>query len=275
MKKIEEYINSKSGKKIFIRSWIPKGKIKKNILVIHGLGEHSGRYKKFAEEFNKKNVGVFSFDLVGHGKSYGIKGHISKFQEFIELTENALIYVRKSYLDIPIVLFGHSLGGLIALWFLIQRESKEIDCSIISSPWIRTAVEIPKILLHIQAIFKHIFPRMRLHNRLITKHLSKNKRIVDEYEKDKLVHSNISLGLYSEIIKTIEKVIEISDKIKIDTFLYHGKDDKIISYEGTEGLSKKINNSEFILYNKVFHEPHNDLERKEVFNKIFEFIEIK
>ena len=112
MKFFQEHIESKTGYRIFIRSWVPKIKPKINILIVHGLGEHSGRYKNFAEKFENKKVGIYSFDLIGHGKSSGLKGHIRNFEEFIDATEDALIYVRKQNLNIPIVLFGHSLGAV-------------------------------------------------------------------------------------------------------------------------------------------------------------------
>ena len=116
---------------------------------------------------------------------------------------------------------------------------------------------------------------MRLNNRLETGHLSKDERVVNEYENDKLVHNKISLNLFSEITNAINLVLEKSDRIKIKTLLYHGNEDKIISAEGTKHVSEKINKSNFHLFNNVYHEPHNDLEKNEVYNKIFEFIQIK
>ena len=275
MKFFQEHIESKTGYRIFIRSWVPEIKPKINILIVHGLGEHSGRYKNFAKNFENKKVGIYSFDLIGHGKSSGLKGHIGNFEEFIDATEDALIYVRKQNLDIPIVLFGHSLGGLISLFFLIERESREIHSSIISSPWIKTVVRIPPLLIIFQKLLKNIIPMMRLNNRLETAHLSKDERVVNEYENDKLVHNKISLNLFSEITNAINLVLEKSDRIKIKTLLYHGNEDKIISAEGTKHVSEKINKSNFHLFNNVYHEPHNDLEKNEVYNKIFEFIQIK
>ena len=215
MKFFQEHIESKTGYRIFIRSWVPKIKPKINILIVHGLGEHSGRYKNFAEKFENKKVGIYSFDLIGHGKSSGLKGHIGNFEEFIDATEDALIYVRKQNLNIPIVLFGHSLGGLISLFFLIERESREIHSSIISSPWIKTVVRIPPLLIIFQKLLKNIIPRMRLNNRLETGHLSKDERVVNEYENDKLVHNKISLNLFSEITNAINLVLEKSDRINL------------------------------------------------------------
>ena len=75
-------------------------------------------------------MSLYAFDLPGHGKSYGKRGHIKKFDEYLDCLEDVLMDVRKDHLDIPVKLFGHSLGGLISLSFLIDRESKEIDSAI-------------------------------------------------------------------------------------------------------------------------------------------------
>ena len=272
MKFSENYLQVDSKCRIYIREWIPKEKVKKNLFIIHGLGEHSGRYEDLAKILIKEGIGVFSIDLIGHGKSSGKKGHIKSFEDFINAVETGVIYVRKKFLDTPIILFGHSLGGLISLKFLIDRESKEIERSIISSPWIETALEIPNHLLFIHKIFQKIIPGLQLSNNLITSHLSKDKKIVEKYENDILVHDKISLNLFSEIIKTIDDVIERSSRIKIKTLIYHGKNDKIISHKGTEKVAKLIPDNKFILYKNIHHEPHNDIEKEIVYKQMIDFI---
>ena len=272
MKMSEKFILNSSAKKIFIREWETKGQPKKNILIIHGLGEHSGRYKEFAEFYIEKGIGVYALDLQGHGKSIGKRGHIKSFEEYLDSVENSLIFIRKKFLDTPIILFGHSLGGLIALNFLIERESKEIECGIISSPWIETKIKVPEYLLIIQKILKNIFPSLRLNNRLNSNHLSKNKEIVKKYVEDELVHNKISLNLYSEVMSAIDNVKQKASRIKINIFLYHGKSDKIISSNGTSEVNKLLKKCELKLYDNVYHEPHNDLEKEEVYINILEFI---
>ena len=272
MKFSENYLQVDSKCRIYIREWIPKEKVKKNLFIIHGLGEHSGRYEDLAKILTQEGIGVFSIDLIGHGKSSGRKGHIKSFEDFINAVETGVIYVRKKFLDTPIILFGHSLGGLISLKFLIDRESKEIERSIISSPWIETALEIPNHLLFIHKIFQKIIPGLQLSNNLITSHLSKDKKIVEKYENDILVHDKISLNLFSEITKTINNVIDRSSRIKIKILIYHGKNDKIISHKGTEKVASLIPNNKFILFKDIFHEPHNDNEKDLVFKELIEFI---
>lgn len=267
-----KYLQIDSKYKIFLREWLPNQKAEKNVFIIHGLGEHSGRYEDFAKNLTQKNIGVFCIDLIGHGKSNGKRGHIKSFEDYINAVENGIIYIRKKFLDTPIILFGHSLGGLICLKFLLDRESKEIEKAIVSSPWIETALKIPKHLLFIHKIFQKIIPRLQLSNNLITSHLSKNQKVVTDYESDILVHDKITLNLFSEILTTIEDVLKRSSRIKVQTFIYHGKNDKIISYKGTEKIANSIPNKKFILFDNIYHEPHNDIEKDVIYKEINDFI---
>ena len=266
----ENIISNK--KNIFLRSWPSNNDPIYNIIIIHGLGEHSGRYKEFASFFIKKNIGVFSFDLIGHGKSDGLKGHISNIKDFTDSIEEVLIQVRKRFINTPIIIFGHSLGGCLALNYLIERKSKEISLAIISSAWIETEIQIPKYLLIIQRVIHTLFPKVRLSNRLDTKDLSKDIKIIDKYKNDPLVHDRISLNLLSEINKTIEKIKNKDYNIEIPVLIIHGKKDKIISYKGSELINKKIKDSKLKLYDNVYHEPHNDNERKEILEYYYDFI---
>ena len=264
-------INSRYGDIIFVRSWKPE-KYDKVIIIFHGLGEHSGRYNIFKEFLKNQKVAIYALDLPGHGMSDGRKGDIKKFDIFLDYIEDVLIHVRKKNLETPITLFGHSLGGLICLSFLINRESKEIYSAIISSPWIKLGLEVPKYLIGIQKVLVNIIPSFRLSNRININDLTKDNDINYKYSKDQLVHDRISFRLYSEINKQIELVKERANRIKIKILLYHGSDDKIISSESVDILSLLIDDNQKIIFDKVYHEPHNDLEKKEVFKKIIKFL---
>ena len=158
---------------------------------------------------------------------------------------------------------------------MIDRESREIESAIISSPWIKLAIEVPKYLLNNQRVFKNLFPSLSLNNRINPLDLSKDQKIINEYINDKNVHDRISIKLYSEVVDSIQLVKEKSEKIKIRTLIYHGKNDRLISYHGSEEINKKINNSELNILNNVYHEPHNDIEKDLVFDKSYKFLEIK
>ena len=274
MKKITENITAKDGKKLKFYSWLPDQKINTAIGIIHGLGEHSNRYNNFAKYFCNKGFGIYSIDLRGHGLSEGKRGHINNFNTLIDDAEEMFIQIRKRNLNlnVRIIMFGHSLGGCIALNYLCQKKSKEIDLAIISSPWLKTVIEPPKFLLLIQKLLSGMFPSLTLNNRLDPKDLSKDTSIVKNYIRDPLVHNRISIKMFSEVNKSITKIEKESKHIDIPILLIHGKKDKIISHKGTENVANKIKNSNLKLWEKVFHEPHNDYEKNQILKYYFKFI---
>ena len=272
MNKKSYFIKSKDGSDLMYYSWLPNKKIKVAIGIIHGLGEHSSRYDDFAEYFCKKGYGVYSIDLRGHGKSEGKRGHVNNFKKLIDDSEEMFINIRKENLNVPMVMFGHSLGGCIALNYLCENQSKEIDLAIISSPWLKTVLEPPKFIIYIQKILVVLFPSFTLNNRLDPYHLSKNTNKVKKYIKDPLVHNRISLKMFSEVNMAIDKIENESEKINIPVLLLHGKKDNIISFKGTKKISIKINNSKLILYEGLYHEPHNDLEKNQILDNYTSFI---
>ncbi len=269
----DNFLISDVGKKIYLRKWYPKNKkINNVVLIVHGLGEHSGRYEHIAEKLTSKNAAVFALDLIGHGKSEGKRGHIKSIDEYLDSIEKTMILIRRKFLEIPIIIYGHSLGGLVCLKFLIERESKEISKAILSSPWIETKIKIPNYLLWIHKILHRIFPKLQLNNNLNIYDLSKEKSEVIKYKNDKLVHNKISLNLFSEILNSIHDVKNRCNRINVPSLLFHGEDDKIISFNGTKYIHDNIKNSKFILFKNVYHEPHNDSEKLSVIDKIIEFI---
>ncbi len=272
MKKNTENITAKDGKELKFYSWLPDQKINAAIGIIHGLGEHSNRYNDFAKYFCDKGFGIYSIDLRGHGLSEGKRGHINNFNTLLDDSEEMFIQIRKRNLNIPMIMFGHSLGGCIALNYLCQKKSKEIELAIISSPWLKTVIEPPKFLLLIQKLLSKLFPSLTLNNRLNPKDLSKDTSIVENYIKDPLVHGRISIKMFSEVNKSIRKIETESNRIDIPILLIHGKKDKIISYKGTENVAKKIKYSNLKLWEKVFHEPHNDYEKNQILKYYFNFI---
>mgnify|MGYP001444535272 CR=1 FL=1 len=136
----------------------------------------------------------------------------------------------------------------------------------------KTVIEPPKFILYLQKILVGFLPSLTLNNRLNPYDLSKNIEIVKKYIEDPLVHNKISLKMFSEVNNAINQIEKDCKKINIPILLIHGKKDKIISFEGTENISKKINDSKLILYESIYHEPHNDLEKNKVMDDFSNFI---
>lgn len=261
------------GKKMISES--NSGDLPKAILcIVHGFGEHQERYHHVGEALNEKNIIVYSFDLRGHGKSEGKRGHAKRYSYLIDDVEELLIFAREEYNNTPIFLMGHSFGGHIVANFLLQKITSEITASIISSPWLKLAFEPPAFKIKLAMMMSKIYPAYSDTSEMDVSRLSRDSQVVDSYTKDPLVVKSISAGLFSGIIAASKTIIDNASNLKIPTLLYHGTADEIISIEGSEQFAKNSNKQlTFRKLNGVYHEPHNDTGKEKVIEMIIEWID--
>ena len=235
------------------------------VCIIHGFGEHIGRYRHVMQLLNDSKFNVYGVDLRGHGKSRGLKGHAPDLMSLINDIEEFLKIVRAEHLYLPLFLFGHSMGGNLVLNYVLRDKSKELSGFIASAPWIKLAFQPPRWKEQLGSLMARIAPKFRQPNGLNSLHLSKDPEVSRQYDLDPLVNFKISAGLFSAINFGAEYLLEHQKEITLNGYLFHGKSDRIIDYKATMKLA--LDNPDHItwkLWEGVFHEAHNDLEQKEV-----------
>ncbi len=228
------------------------------ILVIHGLGEHVGRYDSFATFFNQRNISVIGFDLPGFGKSPGKRGHGVSI-EFMLLCIKAMIdYVTSNYPQVPLHVFGQSMGGNIALNYQIQSKDDRIQSYIIGSPWIRTTSEISPLLIKVARIASNILPQITKSNDLIVEEISDLPSIVEAYKSDPLVNGRISLGFGYSMYLAANQLDAYTGPFNNPTYLAQAENDKLTSFEATANFAKRNSSATtFKSYPDLKHELHN------------------
>ncbi|MFC4402569.1 alpha/beta hydrolase [Gracilibacillus xinjiangensis] len=135
------FFQAKDGLQLFYQTWVPS-KPKAVIIIIHGAGEHSGKYRPFSEQCMKQDIAVVGFDLRGFGQSEGARGHINTFQEYIDDLHKLMEWVSTRFDGLPIFLFGHSLGGLVVIRYS-QIYANETKGVILSAPALALRYKIP------------------------------------------------------------------------------------------------------------------------------------
>ena len=272
MSSASDHLLSRDGLHLFYRSWIPKD-CKKIFCIIHGLGEHSGRYEHVATFLTQHKIGVFALDLRGHGKSKGKKGHANKIELLINDIEELLKKARSEYLDLPMYLFGHSMGGNLVANFMLQDDSKEVAGFILSTPWLRLQIKPSKWKMIFGGIMARYAPTFTVSNDINIDSISKDKEEVRKYNEDPLVHDRISAGLFKTISKGAEEASIGANKISTSGLVYHGSGDQLISIEGSREFAKSNSLFEWHEIKNAFHEPHNDLEKEEVLTLILNWLD--
>lgn len=238
------------------------------ICMVHGLGEHINRYKHVADAFNKKQISFWGFDLRGHGQSEGKKGHTASIEHMFDDIEQLLVIIRKKYPDTPVIIYGHSLGGNLALSFLLNRNSNEISYGIITSPWLRLTNPPEGFQLMLAKFGSRFLPSLAQPNGLDVKNISSVKEEQDKYNNDPLVHDRLTGRLFMEINTMGEKAISIANTLKTPILLAHGTADKITSPKGSEEFTRNAPSQ--VVHLKIWeglrHETHNELNKEEVVN---------
>ncbi len=253
------------------KTFLPEKDPKAIVCLVHGFSEHLGRYMHMAESFVENDIGFYAFDLRGHGQSEGKRGHGS-ISKFIHDVQELVILARRDFNDLPIFLFGHSMGGNLVANYLIRLISSEISGAIISSPWFKLAFKEPSIQLFFGKIVNNTFPSVTFPDGLKPGDLAHNEEVGVAYVKDPLVHNRISAGLFFDIKKSGKFALEKAGLIEIPILVTHGADDPITSKEASEEFAKKIIKSEYKLWDESKHESHNDHHKEEVINYYVEWV---
>ena len=266
---------SKDGRQLYGRSWLPDDEREPEavICLIHGLSEHSGRYEEFAKYFTSRRIAVFTFDLKGHGKSPGKRGHVRDYDSLLDDVESLLKTARKEHNDALLFLFGQSLGGNIVANYVIRKNTTEVAGAVLSAPWLRLAFTPPAFKVRLTAIMKSIYPAYAEKSNIDAEELSKEAEVITAYKEDPLVQKRISSGLFLSATKKGEDVLKNAFKLTIPLFAIHGKADKLTSWQATEEFIGNAGEKATLkLYEGVKHEPHNDTERNDVLSDIHHWI---
>ncbi len=256
----------KGGVEIFFRKWRVK-KPKGILLIIHGVGEHSGRYGNIIDELKKSDISIYSFDLRGHGQSGGKKGHIMSISDYTEDIGIFIKLIRGEHEKLPLILLGHSMGGLIALKYALEHQ-ENIKGLVLSSPFLRIAVKVPGWKTSLGRLLSGILPGLTMPSGLDPGDISSDSEVVNNYINDPLVHSLVSARWFTETTAAREECIGRGGELKIPVLITHGKADKIVDYRGTEEFYSNCDpkNCTLHLFEGLKHEAMNEAEpeRKKV-----------
>lgn len=239
------------------------------ICLVHGMGEHIGRYTHVGEFFAKAGLVVIGFDQRGHGLSQGKKGHTPSYDLLMDSVAQLVKTAAEKYPGLPLVLYGHSMGGNLVLNYAI-RNASGIKVVVASSPYLRLSFVPPKWKVTLANIMGSILPGLSQPTGLDTDMLSRDKGVVKAYENDPLVHDKITISYYLNIEKTGEWAIQHASELKVPALVFHGTGDKITSHEASQEFVKNTKGKADIkLFDDFYHETHNEPDKFQV----MEFVE--
>lgn len=265
MKHSEFEFKTFDGLSLFGQSWQPEDQPRAVVCLVHGIGEHSGRYVHVADSLTRAGYTLISFDLRGHGKSEGPRGHISSYEAIMQDISSLLEVTNKKFPQLPLFLYGHSLGGNLVLNYVLRRQP-HLKGVIATAPWLRLAFEPPASKIALGKMTNYIWPSFSQKSGLDTKALSRDLEVVHSYENDPLVHNRISARMFISAYQAGQWALEHASEFSLPLLLMHGGDDNLISVEASREFANKINeNCTLKVWDELYHEIHNEPEKEEVF----------
>ncbi len=250
----------------FGQFWKPQ-KAKAIVVIIHGMGEHSGRYEHVAKKLVTNDYAVIAFDHFGHGKTGGKKGHNPGYSFVLDSITELIKKSQEFFDDLPIYLYGHSMGGNAVINYVLRRESS-VKGVIATSPFLRLAFEPPAWKLSLGKFMQKIAPSITLGNELDANDISRDPIEVQKYIEDPLVHDKVSPNFSLSFIDAGEWAISNANLLAIPMFILHGTDDKIIDYKGSEAFANNSDLATIKLYQGGYHELQNDLCKEELLTDV-------
>jgi len=244
------------------------------VIMVHGIGEHCGCYDEWAEKFALQGVGFLAFDLRGHGNSSGVRGHAT-----IRLIKDDLRTIIKDVQGkhpcIPVVLFGHSMGGSIALNYAFEKDV-ELQGVIVSSPWLKLVRSPLPLLLWLAKWASYIVPWLTVRTGIRADQLSHDGIVKKSTRTDPLLHKKISIKLFSDLWKSGRLILCNRHKWSIPLLLMHGTDDPLTSCQASKSF---VQNAEgditFREWHGMRHDLLNETDKEIVFQYVMKWLSRK
>jgi acylglycerol lipase len=244
------------------------------ILLVHGLAEHGGRYRVFEEFFADHGIGFSVMDLRGHGQSEGRRVWVPAFESYLADLDLFLRHVRSN--SQPVFLVGHSLGGLIAIRYAETRRAA-LRGLIASGAALRAAIAPPRALTWLLRQINRLSSAAPVPGLVKAGQLSRDPAVVRRYEADPLVPGYVTTGLGLAILEAGRLALAQVDKIEVPTLILHGGDDSVVDPNGSEELLSRLHvaDRELKIYPGLFHEVFNEPERGDVLADVLAWIQAR
>ena len=254
---------------IYYQYWEPETGSRAVILLVHGAGEHSARYQRFAEYFTARGYVVAALDHPGHGKSEGRYGHVERFDDFLDTLAIFHRQVSGEFPGQPQILLGHSMGGLISSLYLLQHQQAFAGC-VLSGPAIKTPIEPPRIQMLMIRLLSALVPTLGV-LQLDASGVSRDPAEVEKYVSDPLVHhGKMTARKVAELFRGMHRIQAEAKRITLPLLILHGGEDAMTTPEGSRFLHDAVGSKDktLTIYPGLYHEIFNEPEREEIFRDL-------
>lgn len=260
---------------IYAKGWtLENNKAPKAVVLLqHGLGEHIGRYEHVAQWLNEHDIVMLGCDRSGHGKSGGKRGHIHKYEYTFDDIKQLKAKAKELYPNVPLFLYGHSMGGGIVANYLVTQKDTDFAGVIATAPAFRPGFKPSSFDLFMGKIMRKIYPAFSQNNGLDLNYLSKDKAVIEAYKNDKLVHGKLTAETGLGLIDFGQEALDKVDTLAVPMLLLHGTDDKLTDPSASaEFVQKAKGDLTYKSYEGWRHELHNEIGKEGILHLFIDWI---
>jgi acylglycerol lipase len=254
---------------VFYQAWLPDGDVKAVLPIIHGLGEHSGRYMNVVNHFVPLGYVVYGLDHIGHGKSGGPREFVENFDDFSDTFKAYMAMLKQWQPGKPIFLLSHSIGGLIAAYYLLDHQA-EFQGAIFSAPVVKVASHVSQTTIFMARTLSLLAPSAGVLP-VDPSTISRDPDVVKAYINDPLVfHGKTTARLAAEMLRALIRVSSETNKITLPFLAMQGGGDRLVDPDGAQILYERAGSKDKTLkiYEGLYHEIFNEPEHERVLTDV-------
>ena len=273
----EKTVQGVGGVDLHLR-WVKPDAPKGTVLLVHGVGEHGGRYLNLERALTEAGWSFYVYDHRGHGKSGGLRVHVDKFDDYVDDLAKVYEEVKAHAGQGKVFVYGHSMGALIvALWAGLRRPT--VWGVILSAPPFEPALKVPKAKIIGAKVLTNVLPKLALANEVDPNALSRDTAVGRAYVMDTLVQRKATVRWGAEILAAIDRMNARAAEMQAPMLIVHGGSDAIAAANGSKAFVEKAASADKTLkvYEGHFHELHNELQadRTKVFADVLAWLDAR
>ncbi len=266
----QRQVTAPDGTPLHVEQWTPEDPPRFVVVIAHGGAEHIGRYAELAADLVAHGGLVFGLDHRGQGKSGGPRGHVERFEDYASDLRHVIEQMAASLPDeqapenLPWFLFGHSMGGLIVLTYLLDHErAVPLRGAIVSSPLLGLTMKVNPIKLAVGKLAAALLPRLTLPSGIPPDAICRNQAVVDRYVEDERRVDVVSAGWFAAMNNAIDRVRAEVNRIRLPMLWYVGTGDRICDHHATEAtfaalIDPEARDQTLQRFEGYYHELHNE-----------------
>ena len=248
------------------------------VLLVHGLGEHSGRYVEVADEFARAGFRFVAYDQRGHGRSSGRRCDCEGLEQLCDDLEHVLNRITRGNQHAPVILYGHSFGGMVVLRYLLGRiaenkTSHAVAAAIVTSPLIRAQSPPHPAIIALGRLAAKVWPTVTLYAQIKGEQLSQLPEYTQRFHADPFCQGRVTARMGETLLDSGDWLLAHADKLPIPVQLHHGEDDTVTSWEASRTFSERAGDRcEFVSWPEQRHELHHEAIRETMFAQVIQWL---